>query len=221
MESIFNWIAENYPWLAPTLVCCVIAWKISRWVRKIETSMEKVNKLPCNSHSETIRTHGNTIDRHTELLESNNKMLSAMSKWIMKLDPSMIDPISDAQIIYNMMSEKKSPRKLNQKGLEFYKELKGDKFLRTNKMVLYELIDSLKPKTAYDVELYALRALQIKSGEDFFNEYKLYVYNTPSIDITDAGGNKKKYDITLNDICFILSLPLRDMYLEEHPEIPR
>lgn len=26
---------------------------------------------------------------------------------------------------------------------------------------------------------------------------------------------------TLGDVCYALSLPLRDMYLEAHPEIPR
>ena len=221
METIINWLAGNYPWLAPTLVCCWLAWKTSRWVKRIDEGIGKVDTLPCDSHNETIRSHEEAISRHTELLEANNRMLSTISKWIMKLDPSMIDPISDAQTIYNMMSEKKSPRKLNAKGQEFYAKLKGGEFLEKNKDELFKVIDSLNPKTAYDVELYALRALQVKSGEDFFNGYKLYVYNMPPIEIPDKEGNAKKHEITLNDVCFVLSLPLRDMYLDEHKEIPR
>ena len=36
---------------------------------------------------------------------------------------------------------------------------------------------------------------------------------------TDKEGNEKTYEVNLADICFILSIPLRDMYLKEHPEI--
>ena len=133
----------------------------------------------------------------------------------------MIEPISDAQQICKMVSEKKSPRRLNKMGEKFYKELDGENFLEAHKDSLFEVIDSLAPKTAYDVELYSLRALQIKSDEDFFNEYKLYVYNAPTFEIEDENGNTKPYELTLSDICYILSLPLRDMYLEAHPDILR
>jgi hypothetical protein len=44
-----------------------------------------------------------------------------------------------------------------------------------------------------------------------FNKLKDFVYNAPSIEVADG----EKYDIALNDICFVLSLPLRDMYLKE------
>ena len=221
MQAILNWLIQNYPWIVPTVACCWVAWKVSRWVKRIDEHITKVDALPCEEHKKAIKEHDANIDKHTELLEANNKMLSIISKWIMKLDPSMIDPINDAQTIYNMMTEKKSPRKLNDKGMKFYNELKGDEFLATHKDILFEVIDNLKPKTAYDVELYALRALQMKSSEDFFNDYKLYVYNLPEIEVTNENGKKQKYEMTLSDVCFILSIPLRDMYLEAHPEIPR
>lgn len=34
-----------------------------------------------------------------------------------------------------MMTEKKSPRKLNEKGVEFYNDLKGEEFLKSHKEV--------------------------------------------------------------------------------------
>ena len=30
---------------------------------------------------------------------------------------------------------------------------------------------------------------------------------------------ERDYIVTMNDVCFVLSLPLRDMYLELHPEL--
>lgn len=47
----------------------------------------------------------------------------------------MTDSTNDAQTIYNMMTEKKSPRRLNEKGVEFYNDLKGEEFLRSHKEV--------------------------------------------------------------------------------------
>lgn len=37
--------------------------------------------------------------------------------------------------------------------------------------------------------------------------------------IKDANGQEKPYDLAITDVCFVLSLPLRDMYLKEHPQI--
>ena len=52
-----------------------------------------------------------------------------------------------------------------------------------------------------------------------FNGFKDFIYNSPSYMIKDANGEKRRYDLSIPDICFVLSLPLRDMYLEAHPEI--
>lgn len=37
--------------------------------------------------------------------------------------------------------------------------------------------------------------------------------------IKDENGVERDYDLSLSDVCFVLSLPLRDMYLEAHPEL--
>lgn len=36
----------------------------------------------------------------------------------------------------------------------------------------------------------------------------------------EINGNKEAYSIIMGDICFVLSIPLRDMFLAEHPEVP-
>lgn len=188
---------------------------------RLSTVESKINALPCDKHGGDINRHDAKIGRTDSILESNNRMLTVISKWIMKLDPNMIEPISDAQQIYKMVSEKKSPRRLNDFGQKLYKELDGEKFLIKYKKSFFDVIDSLSPKTAYDVELYAMRALQINSDEDFFNEYKLYVYNAPALNVRNENGDETPHELTLNDICYILSLPLRDMYLDDHPDILR
>lgn len=49
----------------------------------------------------------------------------------------------------------------------------------------------------------------------------MYVYNAPSITVKGVNGEEVSHDLTLQDVCFALSIPLRDMYLKEHPEIPQ
>ena len=119
----------------------------------------------------------------------------------------------------NLFSVKHSPRQLNETGERVYIDMKGEDFLNKNKDYLFSLIDGYNPKTALDVEN-AAHAICVTSLEnEIFNGLKNFVYNSPSYKITDRDGNERMYDLAMSDICFILSLPLRDMYLKAHPEI--
>lgn len=120
-----------------------------------------------------------------------------------------------------VMAQKKSPRKLNELGLKIFNQINGPQFLKDNKEFLFNKIDSMKPKTALDVEDAAKFACIGYTNNDIFNNIKLFVYNAPAIQIKDGEGKEKDYELTLSDVCYTLSIPLRDMYLEAHPEILR
>lgn len=85
-----------------------------------------------------------------------------------------ITPNSQATFVF---SKKESPRKPNEYGRMVFEACNGEVLFKVNIMLLLEEIEFRNPKTALDVEQYALEVL-----------------------------------------CFILSLPLRDMYLEQYPE---
>lgn len=113
---------------------------------------------------------------------------------------------------YNFMfAMKKSPRTLNPLGERIFNEIDGDTFLKDNKDVLFEYIDKEEPKTRFDVEAMSFKALSMYSSDESFNKFKNYIYDAPALELEDG----KKYELGLGDICFILSLPLRDMYIEE------
>lgn len=118
-----------------------------------------------------------------------------------------------------VMSMKKSPRKLNEIGEWVFNQVQGEKFQHDNREFFFSKIDAMKPQTALDVENAANFACAGYTEEPIFNDIKMFVYNAPSITIKDSAGTKKPYDLTLGDICYALSLPLRDMYLKEHPEV--
>jgi len=117
------------------------------------------------------------------------------------------------------MTNKKSPRRLNDLGQNIFEQIEGEKLLNDNKDFFYSNIDRMNPKTAYDVEIAANYACIGYTDNDIFNDIKMYVYNAPSIMVKDENNNEVSHDLTLSDVCFTLSIPLRDMYLKDHPEI--
>lgn len=118
-----------------------------------------------------------------------------------------------------MITQKKSPRVLNELGQSIFKQVDGEELLNDNKEFFFKNIDRMNPKTALDVENAANYACIGYTDNDIFNGIKMYVYNAPSIIVEGQDGKKETYDLTLGDICYALSIPLRDMYLKEHPEI--
>jgi hypothetical protein len=109
----------------------------------------------------------------------------------------------------NIFSIKVSPRALNELGKRLFNDIDGNSFLKENKNVLFKSITESNPLTELDVEQVANVACLSLVSTPAFNKMKDFVYNSPAVEI--EGG--KKYDISLNDICFVLSIPLRDMYL--------
>lgn len=115
----------------------------------------------------------------------------------------------------SVFSIKSSPRKLNPTGEKLFAAIKGEQFLKDNKERLFGYISDNSPLVALDVEQLSNAACLSLVSTPAFNSLKNYVYNEPTWTLPDG----KQYDITINDICFVLGLRLRDMYLSEHPEL--
>ena len=96
---------------------------------------------------------------------------------------------------------------------------RGDEFLQENGHFFLDEIAKLEPKTALDVENYALSVLLANSERQEFNRLKNWVYNASSLEITDGAGTVSHKDISMEDVLFVLSIPLRDRYLAGHPEV--
>lgn len=120
-----------------------------------------------------------------------------------------------------IMAQKKSPYVLNETGQWVFNQVNGAQFLSDNKDFLFEKMDRMNPKTALDVENAAKFACLGYTDNDIFNNIKMFVYNAPAIKAKDMEGKEITYALSLEDVCYTLSIPLRDMYLKEHPEIPQ
>lgn len=191
MEGLINQFSLGYVLITAILIGIVVFY-----YRVINPMDERTKAADCPNNTRRIRS-----------LEG--KVRKAEDKII------RIDERLNPSKTYNM-NKKKSPRRLTEAGETVYNEINGGEFLNTHKDFLFEQIDLREPQCAYDVEEYAYMACLTSVNEPFFLPLKSYVYNAPEMMID---GNP--HEITMSDVCSVLSTPLRDMYLEAHPELPR
>ena len=100
----------------------------------------------------------------------------------------------------------------------YFNEYQGEIFLQNNEELLLKAILEKNPTTALDVEKCALEVLYEHVNKNIFDEIKVKLYSSPSITVT-IDGKEEPYTLTMNDICLIFSIALRDLYLEKHPEV--
>lgn len=207
---------------------CWLIWKLASYAKEVNLKLDDIKNLPCSDHSAKINEMSSICDklkslpceRHTSEINNTSATLAKIEGEVgllVKL-ATMTRPetIQSATMEY---SEKHSPRKLNSNGVKLFNDISGNQFLSDNKDYLLEKIALLSPKTALDVENFALSVLRASSNEDIFIPLKNWVYNAPSRELTRPDGEKVTAEVSIDDVYFVLSLPLRDMYLERHPLI--
>lgn len=193
--SISLWIAEHYPSVLLALAVGVTTWLLSRlYYDEIKPLKKSLSELPCS--------------KREAVLEDIKDTLTTIRTYIATSDPKRSA----------IFSKKASPRKLNDIGMQLMESCKGSQFLQDNKTLLFQWLDMKKPTTALDVEICALEVLIENVDNDIFRPLKSWVYNSPALNV-EQDGEAVEIAVTMRDVCFVISLPLRDMYLEEHPHI--
>lgn len=189
---------------------------------KTDVSTLKVDVSNLKTDVSNLKTNVSTLKSDVSNLKtdvSNLKTdMSEVRHDISTIKTVLVQKFPNAAII---MSMKKSPRRLNETGEWVFNQVNGKQFLDDNKAFFFSKIDAMKPQTAFDVESAANYACAGFTDNSIFNDIKMFVYNAPPIKIKDEDGKERSYELALGDVCFALSLPLRDMYLKEHPEIPQ
>jgi hypothetical protein len=203
---------------------------------KIKTTVEAMgatlSKQPCASHSEdlgkikaTVESMGATLSKlpcasHSEALGKIETIVESIGRTINKLSCASHSEdlgkikmilIREYPLIAFFFGLRGSPRRLSEYGLRVFADIDGANFLNDNKESLFKCITDSKPLTAFDVEQMSCYACVSLTVTPAFNKIKDYIYNASPID----APNGEKHELTLNDVCFILGIPLRDMYLEE------
>lgn len=212
MDTIIQIINEHLGGFITILVIIVIALIYGVWWASQIYS--RIKNLPCSRVEKNVENHDERL-RQTEItLGKIEGMVENMYRLMIVRNQS-----NDLAMDINEVSQKHSPRILNENGEKLFNEVNGQDFLNENKNFLFGEIDVFEPKTALDVENISFNILRLKSTDERFNSIKNFVYNAPTREMVDSEGNTQKKDVTLDMVLFVLSIPLRDMYLAEHPEI--
>ncbi len=222
MESVTRFIEQNFglSFLVGVIVVGTvisgIVW-ITIWAVKLTNKHKDVSKriedLPCPHHTSKIERHDEQFADSRAAVSRIEGQLDLLVKTLVPKQKKRIDRAAPT------FSGKHSPRQLNANGIALLKDSGADVFLESNIDLFIKKMEIISPKTAYDVEDLASTVLLAESNNDIFIPLKSWVYNAPTRKLENADGSIKMQDVELDDIIFVMSLPLRDKYLELHPEI--
>lgn len=216
-SKILEYLMTNWPMVFIFVAILVFAiWltiKITTASNKVKSIEKKCESIPCAEHTAKLTSYKEELDRFDKKMDK----LDTINDSVVAIRALLLSRYKSAAPLF---SQKQSPRRLNQRGEEMFALFGGKPFLDKNEELLLGKIKAKDPQTALDVEQDALEVLYETLDSDIFNEIKLKVYNSKSITI-EKDGKEEEYAITMNDICFIFSLDLRDRYLKAHPEVPQ
>jgi hypothetical protein len=195
------------------------------------------HEITFNSIKHCIKSINATLKRHDKYFEKIDKRFSDVDKRFADVNTNIKDITRDVKDLtrdvisiksflstkykedIDLVSLKNSPTKLSDFGNQILEEINGIEFINDNKECLISRLDEEKPRTALDVENSAFIVFVNFCNNEKFDGIKNFIYNSPEYNVKDNKGCDRKYNLSLIDVCFILSIPLRDMYLEPHPEI--
>lgn len=221
MDALLQFFLNRWPLITLAVVAMfVVGWVTARIVKRVERSKyleEKCKDMPCAEHTAQIGDHKGLIERLDNRMEKLESISQNIYNNVVAIQAFLQSKYKTAA---QMFSQKFSPRRLNEKGVELFEQFGGREFLDANGDMLMERMSAKSPRTALDVEQVALEVLYETLDNDIYNEIKLKVYNSKNITI-ENNGKTEEYSITMNDICFIFSIDLRDRYLSKHPEVPQ
>ncbi len=217
IQALQSFFSEYVVALAVLIVAAVWAiWKLASIFQSMRDRVKGIDNLPCGHHT-------TKFERHDEQFSDTRALMSRMEGQLELLVQNSIEK-SNRKIKKKSglsYSAKRSPRQLNQNGIELLSDCGGNDFLNANMDLFLRKIEKLQPKTALDVEDMALTVLQTNTNEDIFIPLKNWVYNAPSRVLKNPNGSTRTQDVDLDDVIFVMSLPMRDKYLELHPEVTR
>ena len=162
----------------------------------------EVRKRECDAK---FTDHGKQNSVIVEKLTAISEKMTYMSEWITKLDDR----------VYNTVSKRKSPRILTEAGMKLLSVSGGKECIDKNLDFFIRAIDEYNPKLPYDVERMALDVILTSTNRDMFNRIKMFMYKSP--EFVKLEGEEVKVNIF--SIGYVMSLYLRDLYLEKYPEL--
>lgn len=219
MDVVFQALQQFFSQYVVALAALIIAavwaiWRLATRFQSMNDKVEGIDSLPCARHNSRLDSHDAQISDTRALLGRMEGQLELLVQNTIEKTGNKIRKKSG--VAY---SAKHSPRKLNEFGEKLLKDCGGADFLKANMSFFISKIEQLQPKTALDVEDMALAVLQMHTNEDMFIPIKNWIYNAPAREIKTPDGTLTMQEADMDDVIFVLSLPLRDEYLKLHSNL--
>lgn len=215
IQALQYFFSEYIVALAVVIIAAVWGiWKLASAFQSMRDKVKDIDELPCAHHT-------SKIDKHDEQFSDTRALMSRMEGQLELLVQNSIEKGNTKIRKRNApaYSAKHSPRRLNENGISLLEDSGGNEFLKANMGFFIGKMEKLRPKTALDVENMAMALLQMHTNDDMFIPIKNWVYNAPSRELKNDDGTTQMQDVELDDVVFVMSLPIRDRYIELHPEI--
>lgn len=193
----------------------MLVW-FGRFIQRVNVHDKKLDEVSNDMYDikKLVTIHDSKMDAISKNVGALRLDVDDLKQDMTSIKTLLMAKFKEFEVVF---SGKHSPRALNETGQKIFDDMHGKEFLKKNKDLLFAYVDKEKPKTAYDVEGLCYLACLMNVNNDAFIEIKSFLYNYPTITLPDG----KPHEVTMDEACSVLSLPLRDMYLEEHPNIIR
>lgn len=206
------------------VIILVIVVIVTRYLSKIydkheakHQNLDSFKHETCEKHSLAVQEHKDKLENHDitirkldtaiEDLKGLSIMINKIGAWVVKQDREMVDHLL----------KKHSPYQITPIGLSLLEESRAKACVDENEKYFIDQLRKTNPLTAYDVEENAKTVLFEATTTPIFNEIKNYLYNSPSKYTFEEDGVVKSIDLSISIIILIMSVYLRDKYLEQHP----
>lgn len=231
-DKIIDFIYDKFPVLFAIVVVAFVIWQVAKlYFVVIKGTSDKVD-----SHDKAITGLSERVEKVEERVGKVEVRLERVEVRLEKVEERLgrvevrLDSHDDklAQIIYiltkkypkstEQLAPKNSPRKLSDIGTRLYEESGARDVLEANMELFIDKLTRKNLTTALDVEEASYEVLLSNIELPLFKPLKDWVYNCPDWRL-DTGEGMKPYSIEMYDVCFVMSIPLRDEYLSRHPDI--
>ena len=179
MESIFTFIADQYPTIGLMIVVAVISFFAARYHFSIQRTRKTVEALPCDENGKKIDATARILDALASKVD--NLQCGVHRKAIVNIENTLLSK----RMFAPSLSASLSPKRLSEHGRELYQISGIQTVLENHLQHFIEKIEAFAPKTALDAQNLSLHVIFNSTDEDFFIPVKNLLFNNPSFD--DSG----------------------------------
>lgn len=195
-DILMNWIIDHIPTLGALFVAAWVTWwfrgKLGHYQNRFVNA-----ELACTKLEIIVSELSKRLDRTERKLDSLTIQL-AVNK---QIDPDAIHA--------------RSPLELTESGAEILEKMGGKAYVDLNLAKLIDKIEKRNPKSALDVQDDCIILFWNQMDENEMVPIKNFVYQNPNC----RTSNGRTISLNLMTAICLMSVYLRNLFLERHPEI--